>query len=78
MNTQPFVRLSQESLIVLPCAIDNVPLSLALDTGASHAALFPPEKIMRGKKNRAILIVHYEYILYLPKICSASLRQASF
>ena len=40
MNTkQIFNRLSAESLIVIPCKLGIDPISLAIDTGASHTTI---------------------------------------
>ncbi len=36
MSQHTFQRLSDDSLIVVPCKIGRDPLALALDTGASH------------------------------------------
>lgn len=39
MNRHYFTRLSEENLIVIPCHIEQNPISLALDTGASHTTI---------------------------------------
>lgn len=39
MRKQEFSRKTEDSLIVVPCAIDKNPLALALDTGASHTTV---------------------------------------
>ena len=48
MKRQSFTRLTDESLIVIPCSIGNNPLSLALDTGASHTTIDLTPMLMAG------------------------------
>jgi Aspartyl protease len=48
MKTHPFSRNSDDSLIVIPCKIDNDPLTLALDTGASHTTVDLTPLLMAG------------------------------
>ena len=48
MKKQEFTRLTHDSLIVIPCAINKNPLSLALDTGASHTTVDLTPLLMAG------------------------------
>ena len=48
IKTHPFSRGSEDSLIVVPCRIDNDPLALALDTGASHTTIDLTPMLMAG------------------------------
>ncbi len=48
MNEHSFVRPSDDSLIVVPCKIDQDPLALALDTGASHTTIDLTPLLMAG------------------------------
>ncbi len=48
MKQQEFTRPTEDSLIVLPCKIDNNPLALALDTGASHTTVDLTPLFMSG------------------------------
>ena len=48
MKRETFTRLTDDSLIVVPCSIDNNPLSLALDTGASHTTVDLTPMLMAG------------------------------
>lgn len=48
MKKQEFSRQTEDSLIVVPCAIDKNPLALALDTGASHTTVDLTPLFMSG------------------------------
>ena len=43
-----FNRVTEESLIIVSCRLDNDPLSLALDTGASHTTIDITPMLMAG------------------------------
>jgi predicted aspartyl protease len=48
MKIHTFNRQTDDSLIVIPCKIDNDPLTLALDTGASHTTVDITPLLMAG------------------------------
>ena len=48
MKAHSFSRNSEDSLIVVPCQVDNDPLALALDTGASHTTIDLTPMLMAG------------------------------
>lgn len=47
-NQQSFSRITEDSLIIIPCQLDNDPLALALDTGASHTTIDMTNMLMAG------------------------------
>jgi predicted aspartyl protease len=48
MNKQTFIRKTDESLLVINCAVDTHDLALALDTGASHTTIDLAALIIAG------------------------------
>ncbi len=48
MKKQEFTRPTNDSLIVIPCKIEENPLALALDTGASHTTVDLTPLFMSG------------------------------
>ncbi len=47
-NQQSFSRITEDSLIIIPCQLDNDPLALALDTGSSHTTIDMTNMLMAG------------------------------
>lgn len=48
MSEHTFLRPSDDSLIVVPCTLDQDPVALALDTGASHTTIDLTPLLMAG------------------------------
>lgn len=48
MNQHHFTRQTEDNLVVVPCQVDDDPLALALDTGASHTTIDLTPLLMAG------------------------------
>ena len=48
MTYHTFSRIDEESLIVVPCQLENDPVALAIDTGASHTTIDLTPLLMTG------------------------------
>lgn len=48
MNEHHFARQTEDNLVIVPCQVDDDPLALALDTGASHTTIDLTPLLMAG------------------------------
>jgi hypothetical protein len=48
IRTIPFKRITEDSLIIVPCVLDYDSISLAIDTGASHTTIDITQMLIAG------------------------------